>query len=201
MPKVISLVPPHLNSLELNTDKLTVIQLGWGFKGKWRSLKPIVHVFNKLDVRLDVLTSEKVSSQGIKVTSILDHLHEIELNMSKLPSYVNSIHFSIGSEDPSFKLRDLENIYLEITQGEEISSWRLSKDLDSYSSSLNVFNFVRKDSNKWFGEFLFTSLPSSYLRLIGILDRKSLYEEPEIEMSQFNKIKVNLLNRLINVFN
>lgn len=206
MDRALSDTPMHLSSLKFDSKEVLRFNLGWDFKGDYFEVSPIIHLFDKFSRRVDIVCMDKRSSQGVKITSFKGNHYELELNMGKLPSYVDSIYFSLGSVDKDIPLKNLENLYLDIHQGEVAEVWGV-QELTINSSIMSLASIEKRDmslypgsGDKWNFNFINESLLSNYQRVHGILDKESLFQEKMPEASFFKRLRMKFISLILSTY-
>lgn len=194
-------IPSYLSGITFGSGEIINLNIGWDFEElKWTNINPIIHLFDKNGKRLDLISLDKTSSQGIKIIDSKGSHYVIELNMNKLPNYIDSIYLSIGSINPDNKLDRLRDFYLQLNQGKESEVWGM-KESTIPSSTMLVASFERMDpsfspesKNKWDFNFLASELPPDYTRIHSILNKKDLFELPEESPSFLEKVSHKIIN-------
>lgn len=207
MGKDIIQTPAYLSTLQFKSNELVVLKMGWDFERDYFPVNPIIHLFDREGKRLDLVCLNKRTSQGIRILTARGSHYEVELNMKKLPSYIDSIYVSLGSEDDKQSLNGLKDIYVELDNGKEVEVWGITSNKSLYSSTALLSAIERKDlsfdktsSEKWNFNFVGSQLPPNYQRVHSILDKKSLFTVPTLKLKGLNKIKVDVMKYIISIF-
>lgn len=207
MNKSLNNTPTYLSGITFGSPNVITIRLGWDYVNDFMDVNPLIHLFDKTGKRLDIISKDKTSSQGLKITLSEGAHYEIELSIRKLPNYIDSIYLSLGSLKAKKSLGGLKDLYVELIQGEESEIWGL-KDLSNNSSTMVLFAIEKKDPsldinsiNKWNFNFIASSVPSDYMRIYSILNKDELFEIPKEPISFLQRIYFKFINLLSKLFN
>jgi hypothetical protein len=204
----LSNVPSFLSSLTYESHEPIYISIGWDFEElKWHQVLPIIHLFDVSGKRLDIISTEKPTSQSVKLLDNKGSHFRFQLNMTKLPSYVDSIYISLSSLSEKLSLNSLRDFYLELTQGEESEIWgfRTAHELSSsqvIASFEKIDKTINKKGSSWTFNYLNFSIPPSYDRIHNIVTKEELISLGEVKpsfMESFIHKIITFISKMINV--
>lgn len=208
MNRLISNIPSQLSEISFNSTKVINIKIGWDFKYDMLEFHPIIHLFYKNGNRIDLVSLKKRSTQGVKLTSNEGSSFDIELDMKKLPAYVDSMYISLGSVDSSKNFSLLKDLYFQISQGPNSEIWSQS-NLTSESPTMILSALEKLDQSlvkgetkpTWNFNFLVDSIPPNLERIESIITKSDLFHLPALPETRWFKMKCYFINLLSKLFN
>lgn len=208
MSKLISNMPSQLSEISFNSNDIINVKIGWDFKFSMLEFQPIIHLFYKNGNRIDLVSSKKRSTQGIKLVKYEGSCFDVEVNMKKMPAYVDSIYISLGSVDRSKNVNLLKDLYFQVSQGKSTELW--SQTTLSQDSPTIILAAIEKldqslvNNNpkpKWTFNFLVNSIPPDLSRIESVITKSDLFHLPEISLTKWEKVKHYFINLLSNIIN